>query len=355
MIVSQSVVDQCIDRHERRQFVKELVVTSGSVPLAMVRKRAALRSGQAAPTKGAVMLIHGYGQNRYAWHLPLRSVSNFLASIGFDVFNLELRGHGRSGHLGAKRPSTPAEYVLEDVPSALDELLTHTPHNKVFLIGHSLGGLVSMASASLQQNRLAGVAAIGSPYHFLRGARGLRYVGRVIDFFEERLRPKALETILDTDHMLDLFLVGETVRTFQAFIESPIYPLPIRGYDPANIEPDVLHQHMALAMDAGSIRVLRSMFRWARERGGVDDVPGGIEGFGKDFESISDLPVLIIAGSNDELAPPAGVKVAYDRSHSADKTYRCLPAGHLDLLVGKAAPQTTWAILESWLSPRSLS
>jgi alpha-beta hydrolase superfamily lysophospholipase len=317
----------------------------------MVRKRAALRSGKPAETRGTVVLVHGYGQNRYAWHLPLRSVSNFLASVGYDVFNLELRGHGRSAHLGARRPSSPSEYVHEDLPSAIEEVLRCTTHPKVFLVGHSLGGLVAYASASILHGVLAGVGAIGSPYHFLRGAGGLRHIGRLIDLLEERVRP----ALFESDEMMDLFVVGEAVRLFRVFIESPLYPLPIRGYEPSNFESDVLAQHMSLAMDAGSVRVLRSMFRWARERRSDADSPGGVEGFGAAFEALRDLPLLVIAGSLDDLAPPEGVRSAYDRSQAIDKTYRCLPAGHVDLLVGTRAPQTTWPILEAWMEPRAIA
>src|SRR5262245_49500526 len=107
MILHSRRVEQTVNGDERGTFIKELILvrvgrSSGAsnddaVPLAIVRKRNSRESGTRAP----IMLIHGYGQNRYAWHLPSRSLSNYLAKAGFDVFNLELRGHGRSRHLGA--------------------------------------------------------------------------------------------------------------------------------------------------------------------------------------------------------------------------------------------------------------
>src|SRR5512133_3375002 len=86
MILNHTEVDQIIDRDARGSFIKELVIVrtrskSGvEVPLSMVRKR---RAG-ASETRAPVLLIHGYGQNRYAWHLPSRSLSNHLAQAGFD-------------------------------------------------------------------------------------------------------------------------------------------------------------------------------------------------------------------------------------------------------------------------------
>ena len=36
-------------------------------------------------TRAPVLLVHGFGQNRYAWHLPARSFANHLASVGWHV------------------------------------------------------------------------------------------------------------------------------------------------------------------------------------------------------------------------------------------------------------------------------
>jgi pimeloyl-ACP methyl ester carboxylesterase len=347
MILSQKVIEQSVDRADKGRFVKEYVLVDGPVPLSMVRKRAATRSGDPGGTRGTVVLIHGYGQNRYAWHLPQRSVTNFLARAGYDVFNLELRGHGRSAHLGARRPMTPAEYVREDVPAALEEVLSLTGGRPAFLVGHSLGGLVSYAVAARSRGAVAGVTSIGSPYHFTRGARGLHRLGMLLLAVDRKVE------IFGGDPAMELHLVGELVRNFRAFVESPLYPLPFRGYYPDNTEADILSAHMALAMDMGSIRVIREMFRAAELRDGRVDVPGGIEGFGAAFEALRDLPLLVIAGTKDDLAPPEGVRTAFDRSRSLDKTYRAVPAGHLDLLVGRDAPRTTWAILEAWLERRT--
>src|SRR3954467_6450124 len=137
MILNRTQVEQTIDRDQRALFTKELVLLrarskSGSeIPLAMVRKRRA----SAGETRAPVLLIHGYGQNRYAWHLPARSFSNHLAHAGFDVFNLDLRGHGRSRHLGARRPSHITDFVREDVPAAVDEIRRLSGNRPVFLIG----------------------------------------------------------------------------------------------------------------------------------------------------------------------------------------------------------------------------
>ena len=120
-ILRSEVVEQSIDRRAGRtgRFVKEIVLVRGEVPLSLVRKRSA---APGRDIKATVLLVHGYGQNRYAWHLPSRSFVNHLADAGFDVFNLDLRGQGRSRKFSGKRPESLAEYIEEDLPRAFEEV-----------------------------------------------------------------------------------------------------------------------------------------------------------------------------------------------------------------------------------------
>lgn len=347
MILNSTVVEQAIDGDRVGHFIKDIVLarpkdTDGrrpDVPLAIVRKRSAKSLG----TRGALLLIHGYGQNRYAWHLPSRSFGNYLAAEGFDVFNLDLRGHGRSRHLGARPPRDLADYVREDVPAAIDSVQRISGHERVFLMGHSLGGLISYAAAPGIPNQVAGVITLGSPYHFTRGSRFLSAVGSAM---------LAVDRTIQIDDGLPLKDVGEVMRLLRVFVESPLFPLPIRGYAPKSMEPRILGQHMSLAMDRGSVAVMRSLFLRAAEARASGHRLGVLYGFASAFEEL-DLPLLIIAGSEDGLAPPESVRPAYERSSSSDKTYRVFPRGHIDILVGRDAPLTVWPLVLSWLNRRT--
>ncbi len=346
MILNHTEVDQTIDRDARGSFIKELVIVrtrskSGvEVPLSMVRKRRA----KASETRAPVLLIHGYGQNRYAWHLPSRSFSNHLAQAGFDVFNLDLRGHGRSRHLGARRPNHITDFVSEDVPAAVDEVRRLSGNRPVFLIGHSLGGLVSYAAAGPLAGAVAGVATLGSPYLFTKGSWSLRMLGGAM---------LALDRRSSFGHgAVGLKGLGEAVRLARVFVESPVFPLPIRGFLRGSMEPAVLAQHMSLAMDSGSIAVLRHMFLDAAEARQSGHRLGSLYGYAAIFEAL-DLPLLVIAGAKDDIAPPPSVEPAFRLSRAADKTYRVFPCGHLDLIIGRESPTTVWPLLESWLRARS--
>jgi polyhydroxyalkanoate synthase subunit PhaC len=344
MILNSVEVEQAIDGDRSGRFIKEIVLArrgepagGQDVPLAMVRKRPL-----EGPTKAAVLTIHGYGQNRYAWHLPSRSLVNYLAHEGYDVFNLDLRGHGRSRHLGAHPPRDLSDYVREDVPAAIEEVQELSGHRQVFLMGHSLGGLISYAAAPAIADSIAGIITLGSPYQFTRGSRFLAFLGWAM-------------LSLDNPSLSQLHLplkgLGEAMRLARSFIESPVFPLPIRGYAPGSIEPRVLGEHMSLAMDIGSIAVMRSLFLRAAEARASGHRLGVLYGYASAFEAL-DKPLLIIAGSFDKLAPPEAVRPAYERSSSSDKTYRVFPRGHIDIVVGRDAPLTIWPLILGWLDAR---
>jgi pimeloyl-ACP methyl ester carboxylesterase len=330
------LVTQVVDRDHTATFRKEIVVMSGQVPLAMVRKRAGTRA--ANETKAPVLLVHGFGQNRYAWHLPARSFANHLACAGFDVFNLDLRGHGRSRRLGSRPCRSVQDYVREDLPRAVEAVQRLSGGRPVWVVGHSLGGLVAYASAPILDGAVGGIVSIGSPYHFTRGSPML---GALALFFRA-LRPAPLPNA-----PLPLAPLGLTMRTLRRFAESPFYPLPVRGWHAGSWEPHVLEQHLRLAFDRAALAEMRDLFEWAAQRrfGGRD------LDYVERFERM-DAPLLVIAGNNDDLAPPASVRPAFTRSVSKDKTYRSLPLGHIDLLVGRDAPRTTWSLVTGWLEKR---
>jgi polyhydroxyalkanoate synthase subunit PhaC len=116
--------------------------------------------------------------------------------------------------------------------------------------------------------------------------------------------------------------------------------------------PLVLSQHMALAMDNGSITVLRNMFLAAAEARQSGHRLGGLSGFAEEFEAMN-VPLLVIAGKNDDLAPPASVEPGYESSRSRDKTYRVFPQGHIDLIMGNDATKTIWPLVEGWIGARA--
>src|SRR5688572_9129836 len=94
------IIDQGPELLRQVRLHKERYLLPGSPPLSLVRKH--LPGGPLLPP---VLLVHGFAQNRYSWHTSRRSMSAWLAERGFDVWTLELRGHGLSRQAsGPERP-----------------------------------------------------------------------------------------------------------------------------------------------------------------------------------------------------------------------------------------------------------
>ncbi len=136
-----------------------------------------------------LLLVHGYTQNRRSW-----SSGQFVKTMlyfGADLFLLELRGHGKSSvdaqKKRAKIEKTPLpgdidhgwdldSYVLQDLPAAIGMIKRITGSEKVFYCGHSLGGILGYAYATLFDD-LMGLMTIGSPSDFSQMPAWIRALG----------------------------------------------------------------------------------------------------------------------------------------------------------------------------------
>jgi pimeloyl-ACP methyl ester carboxylesterase len=125
--------------------------------------------------------------------------------------------------------------------------------------------------------------------------------------------------------------------------------LPIRGWVPGGLEREVLDEYLSKSFEHTSLAVALDIFKAGR-RDGFKSLDGMID-YGTAFEML-DRPLLVIAGTEDRLAPPESVRPAYVASRSRDKTYRAWPLGHLDLVMGREATRTVWPLVRAWLARR---
>jgi pimeloyl-ACP methyl ester carboxylesterase len=340
MILQSEIVEQFIDVGVSGRFIKDVIATrEGTHPIAMVRKRLASGHG----TKAAVLLVHGFGQNRYTWHTSRRSFSCYIASLGYDCFNLDLRGRGRSRRFGALHDTGLDDYIRDDLPAAIRSVLRLSGHSQVCLIGHSMGGLISYCVAgSSMREQVGAVITIGSPYRFGSGSWFLRFTTPF--FYGARLTG-----MFDGDPPIPLRMIGSHMRKRRKLWDSRLVPIPMRPWYPGSIEPDVLEENLATAFEHTRIGVALGIVSMGAEAALKSH--DGLIDYGLAFE-LADKPLLVIAGTNDALAPPASVRPVYDRSRSSDKTYREFPMGHIDMVIGRDAPFTVWPAINTWLDAR---
>lgn len=337
--LSKETVAQRITPGRIRWFRKEVIEVRGPEPLAMVRKRRA-EGESIAP----VVLLHGFGQNRYAWHLPERSFANYLADHGFDVFNVELRGHGRSAELGSARTSRGFDdYIQGDLPAIIDAVIERSGFSKVFMVGHSMGGLSCAAVGARHPDKVAGVISIGSPHALGRGhwvlGNGLKLLGYTVGSMGVLRRSAA---------RLPVDLIGKALYATRFAFDSHLAPLPVRGWKPGSFEAGELTSYIR-SFDSESLSALDDLFTLAA----TGELRSRIDGSNHtQLIEHSELPLLAVSGGADLIANPGAVKALYERSRSRDKQYVKVDAGHGDMLVGKQAPKDVWPMVSGWLESR---
>lgn len=103
-----------------------------------------------------------------------------LSQAGISVVTIDLRGHG----LSAVRPDANNNYgfleMIADLKAVSDNLKTAFPSQKVYLLGHSLGGQAASLAIAKHPTAYDGLAMIGSPNVYYKGWSGFHYYRRKV-------------------------------------------------------------------------------------------------------------------------------------------------------------------------------
>ncbi len=249
----------------------------------------------AAPV-AVVVLVHGVAEHssRYA------HVAGRLNTAGYAVYGLDHRGHGRSsGMRGNLGRFVGAVADLHAVRRLAEAALPGLP---VFLLGHSLGGLIALDY----------VTTTGAD-----GLRGLALSGTAIDpsigtRLERRLAP-----------MLSAFIPGLGVTAFDATWISKD-PDVISAY---RTDPLVYSGKVRARTGAESLRAITRISRALAEL---------------------HLPVLVMHGSEDRLASPDGARELVRRIGSPDTTLR-LYDGFYHEIFNEPEREQVFSDLVQWL------
>jgi alpha-beta hydrolase superfamily lysophospholipase len=111
------------------------------------------------PARGHVIISHGFAEHsgRYA------HVAAALNEEGLAVWAPDHRGHGQSQ--GERANIESVWSAVADLDLLVDVVRRAAPDAPVFLVGHSMGGLIAAAYAIEHQDRLHGLALSGALLH----------------------------------------------------------------------------------------------------------------------------------------------------------------------------------------------
>ncbi len=105
--------------------------------------------------KAVLMVAHGYAEHsgRYM------NLVNYFVPRGYAVYALDHRGHGRSD--GKIDEVGEFANFVTDLKTFFDLIREEHPDKKIFLIGHSMGSVISLLYTLEYQHELAGLATSG--------------------------------------------------------------------------------------------------------------------------------------------------------------------------------------------------
>lgn len=226
-----------------------------------------------------VVIAHGASEHsgRYA-HVAAR-----LLADGYAVYAIEHRGHGRSE--GPRALVDRVDNVVADLDSLVVLAAAAHPDTDVFLLGHSLGGLIAVSYALRHQDRLSGLLLSGP----LAALEAAPLPQRVIAGILSALAPRLSLVAIDSS------LVSRDPAVVQAYVEDP---LVYHGKLPART---------------------------------VTELAGAIASFPTAVQEIT-IPTLIMYGTADGLCPPEGSLMLEQRLGATDKTVKAYDGLYHEIL-----------------------
>jgi alpha-beta hydrolase superfamily lysophospholipase len=248
----------------------------------------------AGPPRGVVVIVPGFNAHSgmYTW------AADQFTGRGLAVDAIDLRGRGRSD--GERFYVEKFEDYANDVSTLVDLAKSQNPGLPVLLLGHSAGGVVSCLYALEHQDEIAGLICesfaheLPAPDFALAVFKGLSHVA---------------------PHAHILKLKNETFSRNPEFVAQ------------MNADPLIANEKQPTQTMAAMVR--------ADER------------LKEAFPQIT-LPVLILHGTADKNAKPAGSKRFFEKAGSTDKTLKMYDGYFHDPLndVGK---EVVMADIQSWI------
>ena len=152
--------------------VMHSVFVSASGSDALVAKITADRREGAAPTKPALVFLHGIGGRASGW----ASIQQACAAAGYNSLAWDMPGYGDSPLI------EPCHF--DGLADALAALMDAHGLPKAVLVGHSLGGMVALQMWARHPERVAGLVLAASSPAFGHGSGDFQQA-----FIAQRLAP----------------------------------------------------------------------------------------------------------------------------------------------------------------------
>ncbi|CAM3543088.1 alpha/beta hydrolase [Deinococcus frigens] len=256
--------------------------------------------------RGAVLISHGVGEYAGRYVERYHALIPTLAAAGFTVYSYDQRGHG---HSEGRRAVVDLNVLVGDHLKAREALRGRPGDDSplpLFALGHSMGGLVTAASASRDPRGLSGVI-LSSP-SLLVGEDEPAWLKALAPLLA-KVAPVAPVSDLGTGHLSRL---ADEVAAYEA--------------------DELMYHGKVRALTAATLLGLSHKL-WA-------EYPNWT------------LPTLVFHGTADKITDPAGSVRFTDTIASPDKTLILQDGGYHELLNDEPREEIRAALVQ-WLMDRT--
>lgn len=251
----------------------------------------------AGTVKAVLLVVHGLGEHsgRYM------NVVNHFVPLGYAIYALDHIGHGKSE--GAREMVARFADFTDTLTIFRSMVGQWQPGVPVFLLGHSMGGLIVSYYLLDHQADFKG-AVISAPA--VKVGESVPPATITIGKVLSRLAPKAGVLALDVN------AISKDPAVVQAYVADP---LVFHGKTPARLAAEMLTAMMRVTAEAGKIR----------------------------------LPFIVVQGAKDTLVEPSGAQMLYDQAASSDKTIKIYPGLYHEVF-NEPERQQVLGDVEGWLA-----
>ncbi|WP_245669203.1 alpha/beta hydrolase [Nocardia speluncae] len=176
-----------------------------------------------APVRGVIVLVHGVAEHSGRYD----HIGRTLATNGFAVAALDHVGHGESARIGAPANLGSIDDAADKVAALLEVVRVEYPGVPVFVIGHSMGALITLYLATRAPLDVAGVVVSAPPLLIDAGNPVQRLLAPVLT----RLAPNLPVLKLDSSQ------ISRDPAVVTAYDNDP---LVFRGKLPARTATEIL-------------------------------------------------------------------------------------------------------------------
>jgi polyhydroxyalkanoate synthase len=319
------------------QTPKDVVWSRGTTRL--YRYRATTPTRHPVP----LLMVHSLVSKPYILDLiPGNSFVEYLVGQGFDTYLIDW---------GTPRPEDHVlrleDYVLEQLPAAIEVVLERSGATEFSLFGYCMGGLLALLYAATHPNApLRNLVTLATPVDFSN--MGLQ------SFWSQ-------EPYMNVDRLVDTYgnipaaMIKESFRLLR----------PASEYSPVRFIS--LWQNV---LDDRFVQQYRAFDRWTNEHipfpgecfrqttkalARENRLAKGTMELGGREATLSNITCsfLAVAAESDHIVPLAATNVQPDLVSSADKELVVMPGGHVGLAAGRKAVRTLWPKVAGWLAERS--